>query len=96
MACHGPLVFGVCRRVLQYTYDAEDAVQATFLVLARMATSIWKSEALGSWLYGVAYRIAGKASRGAARRRALEKRESERWLRSDTSPLIAPRANDSG
>jgi RNA polymerase sigma-70 factor (ECF subfamily) len=64
---YGPLVFGVCRRVLQHQQDAEDAFQATFLVLARKAGSISKRECVGSWLYGVAYRIARQAKAKMAR-----------------------------
>jgi RNA polymerase sigma factor (sigma-70 family) len=67
---HGPLVLGVCRRMLRQGQDAEDAFQATFLVLARKAGSIGQPERLGNWLYGVASRIAQKARAEAARRRA--------------------------
>jgi RNA polymerase sigma factor (sigma-70 family) len=74
---HGPMVLGVCRRVLAGTdggYGAEDAFQATFLVLVHKAASVTARESVGSWLYGVAYRTARKARAAAIRRRAKEKR----------------------
>src|SRR5262245_39025843 len=71
---HGPMVLRVCQRVLHHAQDAEDAFQATFLVLARKAGSIGKSESLGSWLHGVAFRVSLRAKRDAGRRRANERR----------------------
>jgi RNA polymerase sigma factor (sigma-70 family) len=69
---HGPMVWGVCRRVLQDHHDAEDAFQATFFVLARRAASILPREKVGNWLYGVAYQTARKARATRAKRRLRE------------------------
>jgi RNA polymerase sigma factor (sigma-70 family) len=71
---HGPMVLRVCSRTLGNTHDAEDALQATFLVLAQRAKSIRKRESLGSWLHGVAYRMSTDARRAAGRRRGHESR----------------------
>ncbi len=57
---HGPMVFRVCRGVLRDEHAAEDAFQATFLVLARKARSLWVKDSLGSWLHGVAHRVASR------------------------------------
>ena len=70
---HGPMVLGVCRRVLHNAHDAEDAFQATFLVLVRKARSVVPRDRVGNWLYGVAYRTALEARRAMTRRRTHEK-----------------------
>jgi polysaccharide biosynthesis/export protein len=71
---HGPMVLRVCRNVLGDATDAQDAFQATFLVLVRRSGSIRRLESLGSWLFGVACRVAARARVEAARRRAAERR----------------------
>jgi RNA polymerase sigma factor (sigma-70 family) len=74
---HGPMVLGVCRRVLRSHQDAEDAFQATFLVLIRKAASVRSRETVANWLYGVAYNAARKARAVAARRQAREKQMTQ-------------------
>jgi RNA polymerase sigma factor (sigma-70 family) len=81
---HGPMVLGVCRRLLHDAHEAEDAFQATFLVLVHKAPSIGRPELLGPWLHGVAYRTAARA-RQAARRRA---RAREAAVMPDDDPAV--------
>ncbi len=69
---HGPMVLGVCRRLLVSPHDVDDAFQATFLVLVQRARTLGDRHRLGPWLHGVAYRVAARARSDAARRRALE------------------------
>jgi RNA polymerase sigma factor (sigma-70 family) len=74
---HGPMVFGVCRRILQNVHDAEDAFQATFLVLSRKAATVKPRDMVGNWLYGVAYRTAMKSRGMRVKRQAKEKQVAE-------------------
>jgi RNA polymerase sigma factor (sigma-70 family) len=74
---HGPMVLGVCRRILRNTQDAEDAFQATFLVLVRKAGSLRQRELVGNWLYGTAYRAALETQAANASRRARERQVGE-------------------
>jgi RNA polymerase sigma-70 factor (ECF subfamily) len=70
---HGPMVLGVCRRVLSNSHDADDAFQAAFLVLIRKGPSLLSRQTLGNWLYGVAYHTALKARAACWKRRAKER-----------------------
>jgi RNA polymerase sigma factor (sigma-70 family) len=85
---HGPMVLGVCRRLLGHAQDAEDAFQATFLILARKAASVARGEALAGWLYRVAYRTALEARAALARRRARE-RQVDKMPEPEAAPAEA-------
>lgn len=82
IARHGPMVLGVCRRVLNNPSDAEDAFQGTFIVLACKAASIARPDLLGTWLYRVAYRIALRA-------------RAEIAVRKDRQPILDDMAAES-
>lgn len=85
---HGPMVLGVCRRVTGDRCTADDAFQATFLVLARRAAAVRPREQVGNFLYGVAYRTALKARTVLARRRARERQVDV--MPEPTAPPAAP------
>src|SRR5260370_10555968 len=101
---HGPMVLGVCRRVVRDAHDAEDAFQATFLILARKAAAVVKRDSVGSYLYAVAYHTALEAARANARRRGREKpmhtlphpeapRVDPAGAATDWRPLLDPEVN---
>ena len=73
MVRHGPMVLCLCRQMLRDAQEAEDAFQAAFLVLVRNARTIRKRPSLGSWLYGVAYKVAARLRGRAERRRTQER-----------------------
>jgi RNA polymerase sigma factor (sigma-70 family) len=75
---HGPMVLGICRRVLGDEHAAEDAFQATFLVLVKKAGGLRDCSLLSNWLYGVALRLANKEKAKGARRRIVERQATER------------------
>jgi RNA polymerase sigma factor (sigma-70 family) len=85
---HGPMVLGVCRRLLLHAEDAEDAFQATFLILARKAARLRRRELLGPWLYGVASRTAARARVDLARRRNREQQVVPREAEPPDDSLI--------
>ena len=74
---HGRMVLGVCRRVLRHDHDADDAFQATFLVLVRKAPTLCARQTVGDFLYGVAYHTALKARAAGRRRRDKERQAAE-------------------
>ena len=87
---HGPAVLQVCRGVLHDAHEAEDAFQATFMVLVRRARSIQDPELLGGWLRGVAYRTALRARCRAARRVAVERSQARMSHTEDVSEDLSP------
>ena len=72
VARHGPMVMNVCRRMLRNPADADDAFQATFLVLVRRAGAVRVGTSLAPWLYGVSVRVARRAREQGSRRRGVE------------------------
>jgi RNA polymerase sigma factor (sigma-70 family) len=77
VARHGPMVWGVCRRLLRNHHDAEDAFQATFLVLTRKAATVLPREMVANWLYGVAHTTARRVNVATAKRRVRERQVTQ-------------------
>jgi RNA polymerase sigma factor (sigma-70 family) len=98
---HGPMVWGVCRRLLRNHHDAEDAFQVTFLVLTRKAMSVRPREMVANWLYGVACTTAHRVKVASAKRRLKEKQVTQmpeaqtepRHLWHDLQPLLDQELN---
>ena len=98
---HGPMVMGVCRQILRHPHDADDAFQATFLVLVKKARSIRVGDSLAPWLYGVAYRTAQRARAIASRYRTAPVEQVEEPMESsaggarhfDPRPLLHEELN---
>ncbi len=96
IARHGPMVWGVCCRVLRHPHDAEDAFQATFLVLVQKAATLPNRETVGNWLHGVARQTAVRMRALAARRGLREKQvavmpeptTAEQYVWNDLSPVV--------
>ncbi|WP_435009373.1 sigma-70 family RNA polymerase sigma factor [Tundrisphaera lichenicola] len=84
---HGSMVLRVCQSVLANSHDAQDAFQATFLVLARKARGLWVRDSLGPWLHQVAYRAASGAKATAARRSRLDRRAARSAEQAVTEPV---------
>jgi RNA polymerase sigma factor (sigma-70 family) len=82
---HGPMVLGVCRRILHNPHDTDDAFQATFLVLVQKARSVLDRQAVGSWLYTVAFRSALEA-----RARNIRRQKREAQVKATPHPEVAP------
>jgi RNA polymerase sigma-70 factor (ECF subfamily) len=90
---HGPMVLGVCRRVLRNEADAEGAFQATFLVLVRKAASVRPRSMVGNWLYGVAHNTALKARAMAAKQR-MKEREAAALSKADAPGVASQELHD--
>ncbi len=93
---HGPMVLRVCRSILRDEHDSQDAFQATFLVLVDRAGTVRDRASVGSWLHGVALRVAACARGATVRRRRAERRAADRAamevspraLEPDVAPMI--------
>jgi RNA polymerase sigma factor (sigma-70 family) len=93
---HGPMVWGVCRRMLRAHHDAEDAFQATFLILVQKAATLPDTDMVGNWLYGVAHQTAVRMRVLAARRGVRERQvavmpeptSAEQDVRDDLTPVL--------
>jgi RNA polymerase sigma factor (sigma-70 family) len=91
---HGPMVLSLCRRVLHSEHDAEDAFQATFLILSRKAASLRPEQSLGGWLHAVTSRIAHKALVAAARRRDHERAAFDKQVADPLSEITLREAHE--